>query len=136
METKKTNPKALNLSVLEETKHKVTLGFTCPPIVKLELAQEAKKLDITLSEYVEHLVMNRTNLKPGSQEEIEKLNTILSEHKNRIEFYENSFLKALFLKYKGQSHEYTDASGKKNKLEIKSVQDIYTIVINSFKFKP
>lgn len=136
METEKNNPKALNLDSLEGVKHKVTLGFTCSPQVKLELAQEAKQLDITLSEHVEHLVMNRQSLHLSAKEEIGKLTALLNEHKGTIQFYENPFLHQLHIRYKGKTQEYTDSSGKKHRIEIKSIRDIYTVMINSFKAKP
>lgn len=52
-----TNPKALNLEGLEEEKNKVTVGFKCHAQTKLHLANVATIKGLTLSEYVETLIM-------------------------------------------------------------------------------
>lgn len=136
-ETYKSNPKALNLEAVMQSQTKVTLGFKCHPNVKLYLAQKAQQLGLTLSEYVENLIMNSEKLfeKIQSQEkgEKERLTKINHEQKVKIEFYENDFLKKLYDKYKNLIAEYKNEKNEKVNLKISDIQDIYTIIINSFK---
>jgi chromosome segregation ATPase len=65
-----TNPKALNLEGLEDEKNKVTIGFKCQAQLKLRLANEATATGLTLSEYVETLILTNGQNNQAS----EKLN--------------------------------------------------------------
>ena len=132
MEAIKTNPKALNLDAIKLSQTKVTLGFKCYPKVKLDLAQKAQQLGLTLSEYVENLIMNHEKI---LVRENEKLITTNKELAQRIDFYENDFLKKLYQQYKNQSVEYFDSGNQIINLKIANIQDVYTVIINSFKIK-
>jgi macrodomain Ter protein organizer (MatP/YcbG family) len=57
------NPKALQLNGLDTATRKVTIGFKCNPKIKLKLAQDACKYGLTLSEYVENLILNLEEVK-------------------------------------------------------------------------
>jgi hypothetical protein len=116
------NPKELNLEKLLTEKNKITLGFKCSPNLKLKLAQEAQKINITLSEYVESIVEAHDNEKNQ-----------LADKTKEVEFYENDILKTLFTQNKGKSFDYTNSKGQKDNITIKSIQDVYTILIHSFK---
>ena len=117
------NTKALNLGILHTEKNKITLGFKCSPKLKLKLAQEAHEMKITLSEYVESIVENHDTGK----------NLLLAEKTERVEFYENEILHTLFYQNKGKTFEFKSAKGEMLKVHIQSVQDVYTVLINSFK---
>ena len=119
----KVNPKALNLERLKNMQSKITLGFKCSPKLKLELAQRAQSLGISLSECVESIVLanNEVNV-----HEVQKMI-------DKIRFYENDILKEFFSSYKEQTIEFVNAKGQRMKITINSLQDVYTIIINSFK---
>jgi hypothetical protein len=124
----KINSKALNLERLNSERNKTTLGFKCAPQLKLKLAQDAQKLRITLSEYVESIVLNyQNNSNP-------KVNQI-AELSSKLNFYENEILKDLFTQTKGKEIEFTGVNNEKTKITVSSLQDVYTILINSFKTK-
>jgi hypothetical protein len=58
---------------------------------------------------------------------------LLKTCKQKIEFYENDILKNLFTVNKGKTFEFTSAKGETLKVTVNSLQDVYTILINSFK---
>ena len=124
--------KALNLEVLQHSKNKVTLGFKCNPLVKLTLAQEAERLGITLSEHVENIVVNRKQLINGNGEANASEETI-NKLKEKINFYENDFLKKLLDDNKGIPHTYIDANGETQTLTVNSMQDAFTVMTNSYR---
>jgi hypothetical protein len=120
------NPKALNLDGLSEISKKVTVGFKCDPKVKLRLAQEAGKIGLTLSEYVENLLLALDSKSEQKDREIEVI-------KDQLAFYENSILLDFFEKHKGQEVSFTDSDGNFLKLKVKEPKDIYTLIIHSFR---
>ncbi len=122
----KPNPKALNLTGLDSQSKKVTVGFKCPPKIKLKLAQEAKKVGITLSELVENYVMDIESAKGSDSKEIEG-------YKAKLAFYENDILGDLLSRYKGEVISIKNANGNLIKVEIKDLNSVYTVLINSFK---
>ena len=101
----KINPMGLNLEKLNTEKNKSTLGFRCCPKLKLRLAQEAQKLNITLSDYVESIV---SNYEPG-------VNNVLPELKAKIEFYENDILNGFFAANKGKTFDFKNRKRRTNK---------------------
>jgi hypothetical protein len=117
------NTKALNLGILHTEKNKITLGFKCTPRLKLKLAHEARELNITLSEYVESIAENHDSGK----------NLLLAQRTNQVEFYENEILQTLYLQNKGKTFDFTSAKGEPIKIHIQTLQDVYTVLINSFK---
>jgi len=124
--TQKTNPKALNLDGLDEINKKVTVGFKCNPRLKLQLANEAKSRGLTLSEYVENLLLSLGDVDGLNQKEVERL-------KDQLAFYENSVLLSFYNKYKGQEIKFNNAEGDSIQVKVKEPKDIYTVLINSFK---
>jgi len=135
METTNTNPRALNLQAIQQSKNKVTLGFKCNPEIKLTLANEAQQRGITLSEYVETIIVNSGNEKLQTKTEIEKLTKIIKEQKTKIEFYENDILKKLYEQNKNTIAQFKNANNEIVNVKIASINDIYTLIINSFKTK-
>ncbi|MEJ7821512.1 MAG: hypothetical protein WKF85_04280 [Chitinophagaceae bacterium] len=107
---------------------KVTVGFKCNPKVKLKLAGEASKLGLTLSEFVENLLLNLENETQGGTMEIKNL-------KEQIAFYENDIIKKIFREYKGQTLSFQNPSGKDLNIKIEDPKDVFTVIINSYKIK-
>jgi len=124
----KPNPKALNLDGLDSMSKKVTIGFKCNPKIKLQLANDAKIYGLTLSEYVENLLLTVENHGKPETSEIIKL-------KNEVAFYENDILKSFYYQYEGQEISFQTPDGEECKIKIIEPKDIYTIIINSFKIK-
>ena len=128
----KVNPRALNLDKLSTEKNKTTLGFKCSPKLKLELATEAQKLQITLSEYVESIVSNYK----GASCQVNQVNQLENQVnllQQRLQFYENDILKGLFASNRGKTVDFKTAKGANMTVTINGLQDVYTLLINSFK---
>lgn len=190
------NPKALKLEGLEGEKNKVTVGFKCHAQTKLRLANDATAKGITLSEYVETLILtngqnnraaekltlkeievNRLNeqiadltnrLKDRNEKhvakdlEIKRLNGQITLHterfkivtesqtqsnvkearskadlialQKRIDFYEKDpLMVSLFAKHKGTNQIFKHSDGGTWNLEIKDIQDVFTVIVNKAK---
>ncbi|MEO6731919.1 MAG: hypothetical protein ABIN01_11940 [Ferruginibacter sp.] len=124
----KPNPKALKLDGLDSSTKKVTIGFKCNPRIKLKLAQDAIKYGLTLSEYVENLLLDLEGAhRPDANQIFE-----LSE---KLAFYENDILKTLFKQYESQEMVIKKADCEDFKIRINEPKDIYSIIINSYKTK-
>lgn len=84
------NPKALNLEGLEDEKNKVTIGFKCQAQMKLRLANEATAKGLTLSEYVETLIMTNGHNNQAAEKltlkeaEIKRLNGQVTDLTNSL----------------------------------------------------
>jgi hypothetical protein len=118
----KINPKALNLERLTDSNSRSTLGFKCDPKIKLELANRAQGLGISLSEYVASIVQSYD----GANQEIKKI-------EQKIAFYENDVLKEIFEREQGHPYDFINSKGHRMTGMINTVQDVYTIIIHSFK---
>ena len=122
----KYNPKALQLDGLDAMSKKVTVGFKCNPKIKLKLAHEAEKYGLTLSEYIETILLDLEGAPRCDEAYITNL-------KEKLAFYENEILKNLFKKFNGELIEFKNEKGENLKIRILDFKDIYTIIINSFK---
>jgi hypothetical protein len=118
------NSKPLGLGLPHGNK-KVTVGFKCDPKVKLKLANEAQERGLTLSEYVENLLLTLEENKGLSQKRIDELT-------DRLAFYENGILLSIYEKHKGQEISFNNADGNSMQVRIKEPKDVYTILIHSF----
>jgi len=121
-----TSPKAFDLDEFNKTNRKVTVGFKCNPMLKLQLANDAKERGLTLSEYVENLLLTLEENSELDHKQIDDLS-------DRLLFYENDKLLKLFRKYNGQEIEFKNADGDSMHVTIREPKDIYTILINSFR---
>jgi len=144
-----TNPKALNLDAVRNSESSVTLGFKCPPELKLTLAEKAENAGLTLSNYVCKLVDFKMKEKLLLRKKYELLkiafnainekNKILNEAFNNTEaelkFFKNEILFDLLKKHKGKIVSYFNQYGKKVDLEINSILDVYLLIIKSFKYE-
>src|ERR1700757_1213488 len=116
-----------------KNQNKVTVGFKCHPEIKMELLKEATQLDISLSEYVESLVLNRNETNKTVNPEIERHIETINKLKQKIAFYENNLLINLYNAHQNEIVSYINNEGKKMELKINELTDFYTILINSFK---
>jgi hypothetical protein len=118
----KYNSRALDLEAIKESNRKVTLGFKCNPSLKIRLAEEAQECGLTLSTYTESFI-----------EDAQNLSATIEQLQHKIHFYENDLLNALFEKYKNTTLKYINQNGMRTFKEVKTIEDAYTILINSFK---
>lgn len=126
------NPKSLNIEGINLNGKKVTIGFKCPPAKKYSLAKAAEKLGLTLSEHVENIIMNEGLANPNHENETRGLQLLIKELGEKVSFYENDFLKTVFNKYKFQKIKMNNPKGELVEIEISSMQDVYSVIINSF----
>lgn len=127
------NPKALNINAIQDNTSKVTLGFKCTPQLKIQLAALAAKNGLTLSSYTEMILIEGQRIIENQKSEIVKLKSSLINQKQKLEFYECPILQKLFLENKNQLHRYKNSQGETVNLRIETLEDTYTIIINSFK---
>jgi hypothetical protein len=118
----------LDVEAIAQSKNKVTLGFKCEPQLKMDLAMEAERYGMSLSEYTEVIVGKRHNqTKPlNSNEETQSL-------KAKLSFYENDFLKKALVTYKGRIVDYKDSFGHDRRIQIDKIEDVFTVIINKAK---
>ena len=109
-----------------QSNKKVTVGFKCNPKLKLKLANEAQERGLTLSEYVENLLLTLEENKGVNQKQIDDLT-------DRLAFYENEILLTFYKRYKGQDIRFNNVDGETMEIRISDPKDIYTVLINSFK---
>lgn len=128
----------LHLDALEFAQNKVTLGFKCSAGTKIQLAQEAQTIGMTLSEYVDTLISSRHSLQsqtPRSTSELSPKVEIqqkqIQQLEAKVSFYENDFLKSAFNQNRGETVTYQNKKGQSVKLTVNRIEDVYTILINS-----
>jgi hypothetical protein len=127
------NPKALNLEDLPYRNSKVTLGFKCDPLLKLKLAKEAAINGLTLSTYTEKLINEHIEKIDEENQEIEILKSKIVNLSKRLRFYESPILEKLLAEHKHEEHIFTGIDGKKVKLRLTTIQDVFTLMINNYK---
>lgn len=132
--------RALQLEGLQNATNKVTLGFKCDAGTKIQLAQEAQQIGMTLSEYVDTLIASRKSKTPPSlsntSELAAKIDFLQREIQNlrkKVGFYENDLLKKAFQTRQGQRLEYKNIHGEKVSKTINQIEDVYTILLDSVK---
>jgi antitoxin component of RelBE/YafQ-DinJ toxin-antitoxin module len=126
------------LDGLQFAQNKVTLGFKCDAGTKIQLAQEAQKIGMTLSEYVDTVISSRHSLQnqtPRSTSElaskVEMQQKQIQQLETKVNFYENDLLKSAFRKYQGETVPFQNNKGQSVRLTVNSIEDIYTILVNS-----
>lgn len=129
--------RALQLEGLQFAQNKVTLGFKCDAGTKIQLAQEAQRMEMTLSEYVDTIIASRHLLVQQSTDNESTLTSQLillddevGELKARVAFYENEYMQEMFRKSQGTIQELTDSEGNSFHLTVNSIQDVYTVLLN------
>jgi hypothetical protein len=119
------------------SQRKITLGFKCSPSVKAYLALDAESKGLTLSAYVESLIIAMPKLN-------DQLNYFIIENQNiqnkidsmskRISVYENKQLNDLYKNNLNKIVTYTNKKGDIVEKEILILQDVYEVIINSFQY--
>lgn len=129
--------RALQLEGLQFAQNKVTLGFKCDAGTKIQLAQEAQQIGMTLSEYVDTVISTRHSQQSQSLKSTSELAPKVEMQKNQIQqlevkvgFYENDTLKRAFQKYKGQTFPFTNYRGQPVQVTVNQIEDVYTILTN------
>lgn len=130
--------RALQLDGLEFAQNKVTLGFKCDAGTKIQLAQEAQKIGMTLSEYVDTVISSRHSLQnqaPQSTSElapkVEMQQKQIQQLEAKVDFYENDLLKSAFNQNKGETITFQNNKGQSVKLTVNRIEDVYTILLNT-----
>ena len=130
-----TNPKALNLDAIRNSESSVTLGFKCPPELKLILAEEAEKSGLTLSSYVCQVVDFEMKEKFLLRQQNELLTAALDKVESELKFFKNKHLLDLLQKQKGKAATYINRDGKEVNVVVNSIEDVFELIINSFKYQ-
>ncbi len=132
--------RALQLEGLQNATNKVTLGFKCDAGTKIQLAQEAQQIGMTLSEYVDTVISSRKSNTQSSTSNTSELATKLEFQqreiqnlKRKVNFYENDLLKKAFQNRQGQKVEYKNIHGEKVSKTINQIEDVYTILLDTVK---
>ena len=127
--------RALQLDGLEFAQNKVTLGFKCDAGTKIQLAQEAQKIGMTLSEYVDTVISSRHSLQnqaPRSTSElapkVETQREQIRQLEAKVNFYESDTLKRAFYKHQGQTLPYTNYKRQQVQRKVNQIEDVYTIL--------
>ena len=131
----KNNPKALNLDLVRNSESSVTLGFKCPPELKLILAEEAENAGLTLSSYVCQLVNFEMEEKFHLHQQNQLLTARVEKFEGELKFFKNKQLLDLFEKQKGKTATYINRYGKAVNININSVENVFELIINSFKYQ-
>jgi hypothetical protein len=127
--------RALQLEGLQFAQNKVTLGFKCDAGTKIQLAQEAQQIGMTLSEYVDTVISSRHSLQnhaPRSTSElapkVEMQQKQIQQLEAKVNFYENDTLKRAFHKFQGQTLPYTNYKRQTVQRTINQIEDVYVIL--------
>lgn len=120
--------RGLDVNALANATAKVTLGFKCEAQLKMDLAIEADRYSMSLSEYVEVLVARRheNHSENENRGEVERL-------KKRLGIYENEKLQKLFEKYKGKPIPYRDINAIERQINVSDLTDVYFAIMESLK---
>lgn len=132
--------RTLQLEGLQYAQNKVTLGFKCSAGTKIQLAQEAQKIGMTLSEYVDTVISSRHSLQnqaPRSTSElvpkIEMQKKQIQQLETKVNFYENDFMKRAFAKYQGKTVPYTNNFGQQTQRTVNQIEDVFLIMNDIIK---
>jgi hypothetical protein len=120
----------IDIEALNQAINKVTLRFKCDPQVKLRLAMEAEKEGLSLSSYIESIILRR-ELELFTYEEV---NQMLHEMNEELNFYEHIKIQKAFKAYKGKTLEFKDELGRPQSILIRSLKDMFTVFVNHINF--
>ncbi|MCX6200017.1 MAG: hypothetical protein NTY88_12490 [Bacteroidetes bacterium] len=133
----------MNTEVNEEmptaSANKVTVGFKCRPALKKQLSSIASELGFTVSEFVEALLADFTDLETyiANNNSIGEKNRVLSFEleaaQKKLAFYECPLLEGFFKRLKNKELHFTDYEGNSVDITFNSIQDVYQLMIRSFK---
>ncbi|GAB3754821.1 hypothetical protein GCM10028817_22150 [Spirosoma pomorum] len=127
--------RTLQLDGLAAAPVKVTIGFKCDGRAKIRLAQEAHQAEMTLSEYVEHVVSLRHEQPPAVAPVVDQSPQLLDQlrqARQQLAVYEqNETLQRALATSKGQTIQWKDATGQLRSLLVNQVSDVFTILVSS-----
>jgi hypothetical protein len=118
---------------------KVLIGFKCPAELKLRLSRDANSLNLSLSEFCEGLLINYSDIKSFSEktqvepEKLTQLNQQIGDLTKDLAKYECNRLKQLLKHWHGRKFDFTDYDGNHISIEVKTVYDVFNLMLNSFK---
>lgn len=132
--------RALQLEGLQYAQNKVTLGFKCEAGTKIQLAQEAQQIGMTLSEYVDTVISSRHSLQSQGSKSTSELAPKIEQQKRQIQqlegkvnFYENDLMKSAFAKYRGKTVPYNNSYGQPVQRTVNQIEDIFLIMNDIIK---
>lgn len=132
--------RALQLEALQYAQNKVTLGFKCEAGTKIQLAQEAQQIGMTLSEYVDTVISSRHSLQSQGSKSTSELAPKIEQQKRQIQqlegkvnFYENDLMKSAFAKYRGKTVPYNNSYGQPVQRTVNQIEDIFLIMNDIIK---
>jgi hypothetical protein len=132
--------RALQLEGLQYAQNKVTLGFKCSAGTKIQLAQEAQQIGMTLSEYVDTVISSRHSLQSQGSKSTSELAPKIEMQKRQIQqleakvnFYENDLLKRAFQQNHGQIIQYNNSQGQLAQRPINQIEDVFLVLLDSVK---
>jgi uncharacterized membrane-anchored protein YhcB (DUF1043 family) len=132
--------RALQLEGLQYAQNKVTLGFKCSAGTKIQLAQEAQQIGMTLSEYVDTVISSRHSLQSHGSKSTSELAPKIEMQKRQIQqleakvnFYENDLLKRAFQQNHGQIIQYNNSQGQLAQRPINQIEDVFLVLLDSVK---
>jgi len=134
-----THTNSLHLETLQDSVSNVTVGFRCTAGLKQHLTEEAESLGFSLSSYVNNLVTANQELideiSDSFEEKVNDGNKLNEELMAKIRVYENDILQDLFEVHKNQTVKFKNSNGVEVSQEVLKIEDVYSILINSFKTK-
>ena len=132
--------RALQLEGLQYAQNKVTLGFKCEAGTKIQLAQEAQQIGMTLSEYVDTVISSRNSLQSQGSKSTSELAPKIEQQKRQIQqlegkvnFYENDLMKSAFAKYRGKTVPYNNSYGQPVQRTVNQIEDVFLIMNDIIK---
>lgn len=132
--------RALQLEGLQFAQNKVTLGFKCNAGTKIQLAQEAQQIGMTLSEYVDTVISSRHSLQSQGSKSTSELAPKIEQQKRQIQqleakvsFYENDLMKNAFAKYQGRTIPYMNNNGQQVQRTVNQIEDVFLIMNDIIK---
>lgn len=125
--------KEQSVDIQETYSPKVIVGFKCSPNFKSHLQKVALNCGLTLSAYSEKFMMNAHKMISQKNIELEKKTSENLQLLQTVNFYQSPILFKLFEEYKGKSIAYKNYEGNEVNLIIADVQDVFTIIVNSFR---
>jgi antitoxin component of RelBE/YafQ-DinJ toxin-antitoxin module len=118
---------------------KLTVGFKCDAALKQKLTKVSNELGFTVSEFIETLLGNYTDLdryiteNRSDAEKNKRLTAQLDEVETKLAFYENPKMKRFLTRLIGQDFRFIDYDGNQVELHVTTIQDVFTLMITSFK---
>ena len=106
----------------------VTVAFKTDRKRKNYLMQRAEEMGLSLSSYVDSQLI-------FTEENDAKYQTDIANLQERLKFYEQSHLQNFLKQLQGKHFNFIDQDGNQIELTVKTVADVFTLLVNSFKLQ-